>query len=329
MLTQRLWIWLMRLGVAALFVRLLLMLYQLYGAGNFHEVVPGQLYRGAQPSPEALATMIERYHIRTVLNVRGTCWPEPWYVGEATVCQERGVNLEDVSFSAVHLPSRYELKVLIDVLDRAERPIFVHCRHGADRTGIAGMTAMLLLDEQTFAAARGQLSINYGHLPFGKPANLDRFVKLYEDWLAKTEQSHSPKNFRQWALREYQGGWCDARFEKVERLFEVPRLHKAMEYNVVVRNTGPTAWHFKPLKTAGHHVTFKLLNERQNIVYEGRAGMFDKVVEPGETIQVTLIIPPREDTGYYRLMIDMIEEGHCWFHQTGSEPWEEEFVIRE
>jgi hypothetical protein len=27
--------------------------------------------------------------------------------------------------------------------------------------------------------------------------------------------------------------------------------------------------------------------------------------------------------------VDMIEEGHCWFHQTGSEPWQEEMTIRE
>jgi hypothetical protein len=28
-------------------------------------------------------------------------------------------------------------------------------------------------------------------------------------------------------------------------------------------------------------------------------------------------------------VVDMIEEGHCWFHQTGSELWEEELAIRE
>jgi len=322
-------IWLIRLGVAALFVWPLMLLYQLYGAGNVHEIIPGQVIRGAQPSPAALGKLIDRYKIRTVLNVRGCCWPDEWYVGEAKLCQERGVNLEDVSFSAVHLPSRHELRILVDVLDRAERPIFVHCRHGADRTGIAGMAAHLLLDEHTFASAHQQLGIRYGHIALGKTAMLDRFMKLYEDWLSNTQRTHSPANFRHWAQHEYQGGWCDARFEKVERLFDVPRAGKALEYDVVVRNTGPTAWNFRSLKTAGHHVTFKLLNESQDIVYEGRAGLLDKVVEPGETIQVRLIIPPMKATGYYRLMVDMIEEGHCWFHQTGSEPWEEELYLRE
>ena len=75
--------------------------------------------------------------------------------------------------------------------------------------------------------------------------------------------------------------------------------------------------------------TFKVMNEPGNVIYEGRAGMLDTVIAPGEKIEVILTVPPITITGNYRLMVDMIEEGHCWFHQTGSEPWEEELVIRE
>jgi hypothetical protein len=52
-------------------------------AGNLHEVIPGKLYRGAQPSGPALEAIIHRYKIRTVLNVRGCCWPDKWYLDEA------------------------------------------------------------------------------------------------------------------------------------------------------------------------------------------------------------------------------------------------------
>src|SRR5258707_11747340 len=64
--------------------------------GNVHEVIPGKLYRGAQPSAESLETLIHKHKIRTVLNVRGCCWPDKWYVDEAGVCERLGVNLEDV-----------------------------------------------------------------------------------------------------------------------------------------------------------------------------------------------------------------------------------------
>jgi hypothetical protein len=190
------------------------------------------------------------------------------------------------------------------------------------------MTAYLLLDDQTYDSAHRQLSMRYGHAPIGKTTVLDRFVQLYADWLKTTSQQHAPKLFRHWVLNEYRGGWCDAHFEKVERLFDVPRAGKPLEYSVVVQNTSRVPWHFRPLKTAGHHVTFKVMNEQQAVVFEGRAGMLDRVVAPGETIQVVMVVPslPKGD---YRLLVDMIEEGHCWFHQTGSAPWEEELTIRE
>lgn len=320
---------LISLGVAALLLWPAWRLGQLFFFGNVHEVIPGKLYRGAQPSAKSLEALIDRHQIRTVLNVRGCCWPDAWYLDEASVCERRGVNLEDVCFSAVHLPSRHELRFLIEVLDRAETPIFVHCRHGSDRTGIAAMAAKLMLEEITYEAAHGQLSMRYGHLPIGKTTVLDRFMQLYADWLEQTGQTHTPTNFRRWALEEYQGGWCNARFEKVERIAGAAKLGETLQYRVVVKNTGPTPWQFRPTKTAGHHVTFKIVDDKHIIIHEGRAGMLDRLVKPGEKIEVVLIVPPLNIAGHYRLMVDMIEEGHCWFHQTGSEMWEEELEIRE
>jgi protein tyrosine phosphatase (PTP) superfamily phosphohydrolase (DUF442 family) len=321
--------WLIRFSIVAVLLWPGWEVARVLFVGNVHEVIPGKLFRGAQPSAQSLEVLIAEHKIRTVLNVRGCCWPDPWYVAEATECQRLGVNLEDVSFSAVHLPSRHELRQLLEILDRAETPIFVHCRHGADRTGIASMAAHLLLDEHTYDSAHRQLSMRYGHAPLGKTTVLDRFMQLYADWLGATKQVHRPEHFRHWILHEYRGGWCDARFDKVERLFDEPRVGQALEYNVVVYNTSNVAWQFRSLKTAGHHVTFKVISEEQNVIFEGRAGMLDRCVAPGEKIQVVMIVPPIAIKGNYRLLVDMIEEGHCWFHQTGSEPWEEELVIRE
>jgi hypothetical protein len=50
------------------------------------------------------------------------------------------------------------------------------------------------------------------------------------------------------------------------------------------------------------------------------------VVEPGQLHETTLVLP-RLTPGRYRVIIDMVEEGHCWFYQAGSEPWEEELVV--
>ncbi|HZZ81910.1 MAG TPA: tyrosine-protein phosphatase [Gemmataceae bacterium] len=305
--------------------------YYAYGflTGNVHEVIHGEVYRGAQPSAASLERLIHKYKIRTVLNVRGCCWPDNWYINEADVCQRLSVDLEDVCFSAVHLPSRDELRVLLDVLDRAERPIFIHCRQGADRTGLAAMAALLMTEGTSYDAARRQLGMRYGHAPIGRTTMLDRFMDIYAGWLTSTRQEHTPARFRHWALHEYNGGWCDAHFDKVQRRFAEARLGKTLEYDLVVRNTGSEPWQFHPLKTAGYHVTFKVIDAAQQVVYEGRAGMLEQSVQPGETIAMTMIVPALRSPGRYRLLVDMIEEGHCWFHQTGSEPWEEEIDVRE
>jgi undecaprenyl-diphosphatase len=320
--------WLIRLAVAVLLLWPAWEVGRVLLAGNVHEIIPGRLYRGAQPSAQSLEAIIHQYHIRTVLNVRGCCFPDSWYVDEAAVCQQQGVYLEDITFSAVHLPSRDELRALVEVLDRAAYPIFVHCRHGSDRTGIAAAVAFLLAEGNSLADARRQLSLRFGHLPIGRTTMLDRFLDLYADRLRAADEEHTTARFRHWVLEEYRGGWCEAHFEKVERLFQEARVGEQMSYRVTVRNTGNATWQFHPLKTAGYHVVFKVTSD-MDVIHEGRAGMLDARVPSGEKIQVMMIVPPILKKGRYRLIVDMIEEGHCWFHQTGSELWEEELVIRE
>ena len=48
---------------------------------------------------------------------------------------------------------------------------------------------------------------------------------------------------------------------------------------------------------------------------------------PGESIELTLVVGALREPGRYRLVVDLIEEQHCWFFQGGSEPLEEEIVV--
>src|SRR4051794_23870920 len=90
-----------RLGLAALLLWPAWEIGRIVLTDNLHEIVPGRLYRGGQPTGRSLEALIQRYKIRTVLNVRGCCYPDPWYVDEAETCERHGVHLEDITFSAV------------------------------------------------------------------------------------------------------------------------------------------------------------------------------------------------------------------------------------
>src|SRR5690606_10987191 len=73
------------------FVKAAAVMFLLSGAGfaaylyltvNFSVVVPGELYRSAQPSPQELDYFKARYGIRSVLNLRGAKKNEKWYLDE-------------------------------------------------------------------------------------------------------------------------------------------------------------------------------------------------------------------------------------------------------
>ena len=137
---------------------------QLILLGNFHEILPGQYYRSAQLSGERLGAEIDRYGIRTVINLRGEHVGTPWYDEEAEATASRGVTLVNFGMSALRELPPQQVQQLLAILKTAEQPILVHCMSGADRTGLASVMFLQQvagIDEET---AEWQLSPLYGHL---------------------------------------------------------------------------------------------------------------------------------------------------------------------
>lgn len=294
---------------------------------NLHTVIPGRVYRGAQPTAQSLERLVRDHGIRTIVNLRGNCNPLPWYLVEGRVAQHLGICQEDISFSALHLPPPNEMRELIEVLDRAEYPIYLHCRAGADRTGLAAAVVLLLQEGVPYTRARAELGLYYGHLSFGRTGYVDRAFDLYEDWLRETGKEHTPQYFRHWVQHEYRGGWCEGGVERVEPLKPAEAM-RPIGYRVRVHNRSNTTWRFQPTVTAGMHVYFRVWDSEGSAVKEGRAGMLDASVPPGESYDVTMVLPPLP-AGNYWLAVDLIEEGHICLSQLGAEPWEEEFVVHE
>src|SRR5947207_3236534 len=50
---------------------------------NLHTVLPGRVYRCAQPSGEDVERLGQTLGIRTVVNLRGSCDPSPFYLEES------------------------------------------------------------------------------------------------------------------------------------------------------------------------------------------------------------------------------------------------------
>src|SRR5262245_48668340 len=96
--------WTIRALLAAAIVLLIHGILHILLNNNVHTLSPGQIYRGGQPYDNALPDLVKRYGIRTILNLRGACYPQEWYLEEAKSAQNLNLNLEDVCFSAGRLP---------------------------------------------------------------------------------------------------------------------------------------------------------------------------------------------------------------------------------
>jgi len=286
------------------------------------------VYRCSQPSGEDLDSRIEKYGIRTVINLRGNGNPSPWYLDECRATHRHDVSQEDLCFSAGRLPATQELRRLVEVLDHTEYPVLFHCNRGADRTGLVSAIAVLLKTDATLEEGRRQLGWRYSHLRLGRTANLDRFLDLYSEWLSGQESSHSPALFRRWLLDEYCPGECRCNLELIDAPDQVgPNEPYAL--HIRCENTSIEAWHLLPDSTwAGVHLVGVLTDTNGTFVAQGRAGMFDAVVKPGERIELTLAMPPVAAPGRYRLQLGMVNEQHCYFNQAGQEPLEWELIVR-
>lgn len=200
------WRWLAAMTLGAALLLLAARVGVVLVSGNFRAVIPGRVYRSAQPSRADFALLAERYRIRTVVNLRGVFRPAADYAAHRRNAEDAGLVMEDVSgVWRSSLPPPAAVQRLVAVLDAAPGPTLLHCSSGSDRTGWAAGVAVLLFGHGEVAAARGQLSLWYGHWRYGRAHVLDDFFVRYNSWLEATHQAHAPERFRQWVNEVYRG----------------------------------------------------------------------------------------------------------------------------
>lgn len=97
---------------------------------NLHTVGPG-IYRGAAPTPQGLQKL-KAMGVHTIIDLR---------ISPRQVRQEKA-EAQRLGFQWINLPmgsdppTPREVATLLAMLKRApQEPVYVHCQHGADRTG--------------------------------------------------------------------------------------------------------------------------------------------------------------------------------------------------
>ena len=169
---------------------------------NFGVVSEGRVYRSAQPSGN-FAEIVRDKQLKSVLNLRGGSMDDWWYANEIAVSEANRVDYYDFPMSATRRPSRQELLTLLTFFEKCRYPLLIHCRSGADRTGLA--SALYLMEVENFGPmeASRAFTIDYGHVPVWDTKKLHEPLDEYRQSLSAEGLSHSPARFREWVERDY------------------------------------------------------------------------------------------------------------------------------
>lgn len=144
------------------------------GLANVGRVAPG-VYRGAQPEAAGYATL-KKMGIRTVINLRTS-------MSERAAVEAAGMQ----SFEVPMEMSRDGLRAKVDravalMADPANQPVFVHCRHGQDRTGIVIAAFRMKIQGWPLSDAEAEMqAFGFNNIW----VNFKRFIRDYGKRLAK------------------------------------------------------------------------------------------------------------------------------------------------
>ena len=128
---------------------------------NFHEV-DSQLYRGGQPKSGGIKHLA-RMGIKTIVNLRTA---NELTRTEETEARAAGLRYFNLPMKEWGRPTDEQVERVLAVLNKAENhPVFVHCRLGADRTGLVVAIYRITHDGWTSERAKAEAK-KYGMHPW-------------------------------------------------------------------------------------------------------------------------------------------------------------------
>ena len=162
--------------------------YQYVHAKRFHEVVPGRFYRSGQMTADGFREIIERYHIKTVINLQheepdpllANHWLGRGKVREKELCQQLGARY--ILITPDILPADNRLDVLppavddfLKVLDDpSSYPILLHCKAGLHRTG--RLTAIYRMEYEGWSPGEALRELRANGYGFIAASEADEFI---------------------------------------------------------------------------------------------------------------------------------------------------------
>lgn len=143
---------------------------------NFAKV-DDDLYRSAHPA----GYVLRRFKAaggKSILSLRGDAQNTPNSY-ERILSIDLNLDLRFIRMRSIELPPRDTLIALIDALKDMPKPLLVHCKSGADRTGLAVTIYRHVIKGEPLQEARKALSLRYAHVAIGKAGIVHQMLDRY------------------------------------------------------------------------------------------------------------------------------------------------------
>jgi protein tyrosine phosphatase (PTP) superfamily phosphohydrolase (DUF442 family) len=122
------------------------------GLPNLHQVSP-VLYRGARPEPQGVQELA-KMGVKTIVDLQ-TSLDRPIAEDETS---GTGIEVIHIGFDPWH-PQENDVVCFLKVAtDQGKQPLFVHCRHGSDRTGMMCAIYRIVVDGWTKEQAISEMT---------------------------------------------------------------------------------------------------------------------------------------------------------------------------
>ncbi len=148
---------------------------------NFHEVTE-TLYRGGRPTSSDQIQFLAQSGFKAVINLQGgdiknkyIGFAVPWFVkgesvqeisAEGSLVFANGMEYVSLPLSSLRPVTREEAKSIAKALkimsDPAKQPVFIHCAHGRDRTGLVVALYRMVYQNWSLKDAHDEM-ISKGH----------------------------------------------------------------------------------------------------------------------------------------------------------------------
>jgi len=161
---------------------------------NFHEIAKN-VFRSSQPTMWQLERLKKRYNLVTIVNLKDANRQSAYFHFEEEKCEALGLNLINVNISSRGFPTYERLLKYKKVIEQMQEPVLIHCKAGADRTGIFCTLYQYFYENRSIKETDQLKLFPYGHFRYSNAGKGDYYFEQF----AQYQETHPEVDLLTWS----------------------------------------------------------------------------------------------------------------------------------